>query len=353
MTTNSSHITSLHIRSVPVLDQDEALDFYTGHLGFEARDDIDLGFMRWLTIGVPGQDTSLLLELVGGPQHDESTASQVRELVTKGALGGLFLLSNDVHATYAALRDAGVEITQEPVRAALRHRLRHPRPVRQPRPDQPAQRRLPAGRQGDLRGVRRMSYPPPLYRGESGETSAHLVRAGVEPAVVYPNGNRVFYLAQGSETQGTFGLYRWEFAGPPSGPDAHFHRTITESFYVLEGTVTIFDGTDWVQDPRRRLRPRAGRRHPRVPQRGRRGEDAAPLRAGCTAGGLLRGARGRAWATSTATPTTGSCASTTTPGSDRAVLPRPERRPGGSSPSRVPSGRFFPVLRDEVPAHPS
>lgn len=113
MTTN--HITSLHIRSVPVLDQDEALDFYTTHLGFEVRDDIDLGFMRWLTIGVPGQDSTLLLELVGGPQHDEATAAQVRELVTKGALGGLFLVSSDVHATYAALRDAGVEITQEPV----------------------------------------------------------------------------------------------------------------------------------------------------------------------------------------------------------------------------------------------
>ena len=109
------HITSLHIRSLPVLDQAEALDFYTSHLGFEVRDDIDLGFMRWLTIGVPGQDTSLLLELVGGPQHDESTAAQVRELVTKGALGGLFLLTDDVHATYAALSGAGVEVTQEPV----------------------------------------------------------------------------------------------------------------------------------------------------------------------------------------------------------------------------------------------
>ena len=112
---DTNHITSLHIRSVPVLDQDEALDFYTSHLGFEVRDDIDLGFMRWLTIGIPGQDTSLLLELVGGPQHDEATAAQVRELVTKGALGGLFLLTSDVHATYAALVEAGVEVTQEPV----------------------------------------------------------------------------------------------------------------------------------------------------------------------------------------------------------------------------------------------
>jgi catechol 2,3-dioxygenase-like lactoylglutathione lyase family enzyme len=112
MTTN--HITALHIRSIPVLDQDEALDFYTTHLGFEVRDDVDLGFMRWLTVGIPGQNTSLLLELVGGPQHDEATAAQVRELVTKGALGGVFLTSDDIHATYAALVEAGVEVTQEP-----------------------------------------------------------------------------------------------------------------------------------------------------------------------------------------------------------------------------------------------
>ena len=86
----TSHITSLHIRSVPVLDQDEALDFYTTHLGFEVRDDIDLGFMRWLTVGVPGQDTSLLLELVGGPQHDEATAAQVRELLGEYARSVLY-----------------------------------------------------------------------------------------------------------------------------------------------------------------------------------------------------------------------------------------------------------------------
>ena len=110
---NPTHITSVRIRSVLVLDQEEALDFYT-RLGFEVRDDVDLGFMRWLTIGLPGEDAMLLLELVGPPQHDPDTAAQVRELVTKGALGGVFLTSSDVHATYAALRDAGVEITQEP-----------------------------------------------------------------------------------------------------------------------------------------------------------------------------------------------------------------------------------------------
>ncbi len=91
-----------------------------------------------------------------------------------------------------------------------------------------------------------MSYPPPLYDGETGEVSASIHVAGAEADVVYPNGNRVTYLAGGASTGGLFGLYRWEFAGPRSGPDGHFHRTMAESFYVLEGEVSILDGRDWV-----------------------------------------------------------------------------------------------------------
>ena len=35
--------------------------------------------------------------------------------------------------------------------------------------------------------------------------------------------------------------------GPtPSGPGPHFHRTMSESFFVLSGTVRIYDGSDWV-----------------------------------------------------------------------------------------------------------
>jgi catechol 2,3-dioxygenase-like lactoylglutathione lyase family enzyme len=109
-------LSSIQIATVMVLDQDEALDFYCGKLGFEVRDDADLGFMRWLTIGLPGQDDpQLLLSLPGGPAQDADTAAQVRDLLTKGALGGVFLTSDDVRAAYTALRDAGVEITQEPV----------------------------------------------------------------------------------------------------------------------------------------------------------------------------------------------------------------------------------------------
>ncbi|MFL6075126.1 MAG: VOC family protein [Mycobacteriales bacterium] len=99
-----------------VLDQDEALDFYVGKLGFEVNTDIDLGFMRWLTINVPGQPgREILLEKPGPPSMDEATAEQVRELVTKGAAGGWFILTtDDCRKTYEALLAKGVEFTDPP-----------------------------------------------------------------------------------------------------------------------------------------------------------------------------------------------------------------------------------------------
>lgn len=92
-----------------------------------------------------------------------------------------------------------------------------------------------------------MSYPPPLYDGDSGEISATIRSGGSEPDLVYPNGNRVTYLATGGTTGDLFGLYKWEFSEAVSGPGAHFHRTIAESFYVLTGEVTVYDGRAWAK----------------------------------------------------------------------------------------------------------
>jgi mannose-6-phosphate isomerase-like protein (cupin superfamily) len=91
-----------------------------------------------------------------------------------------------------------------------------------------------------------MSYPPELYHGDTGETSAWVRRDGEPADLTYSNGGTVDYLATGAATGGLFGLYRWNFSGPVSGPDPHFHKTISESFYVLTGTVKFYDGTAWV-----------------------------------------------------------------------------------------------------------
>jgi predicted enzyme related to lactoylglutathione lyase len=99
-----------------VLDQDEAVTFYVDTLGLEIASDVDLGFMRWLTVRVPGDpNREILLERPGPPAMDETTAAQVRELVSKGAMGGwLCLTTDDAMATFATLRDRGVDITDEP-----------------------------------------------------------------------------------------------------------------------------------------------------------------------------------------------------------------------------------------------
>ena len=101
---------------IHVLDQDQALDFYVGTLGMVVHTDADLGVMRFLTVNLPDQpDVELVLMLPGPPAHDDTTAAQVRELVTKGAAGGgVIFQTDDCRGTYERLRAAGVEFTQEP-----------------------------------------------------------------------------------------------------------------------------------------------------------------------------------------------------------------------------------------------
>ena len=91
-----------------------------------------------------------------------------------------------------------------------------------------------------------MSYPEPRYLGDHGLASAAFRPSGHEPEVRYRSGGTVHYLATGASTAGQFGLYRWEMAAGQSGPGPHFHRTISESFYVLSGTIRLYDGTSWI-----------------------------------------------------------------------------------------------------------
>jgi mannose-6-phosphate isomerase-like protein (cupin superfamily) len=90
-----------------------------------------------------------------------------------------------------------------------------------------------------------MSYPEARYLGDGGEVTATVRSAGQAPELDQRT-SRASYLATGADTHGMFGLYRWDFKGPPSGPAPHFHRSISESFFVLSGTVRLYDGKQWV-----------------------------------------------------------------------------------------------------------
>lgn len=91
-----------------------------------------------------------------------------------------------------------------------------------------------------------MSYPDPRFVAPAGEASATYRPADAAAELIYPNGTRCSYLATGRTTEGLFGLYRWEMGPQAGGPAPHFHRTMVESFYVLGGTVKIFDGRQWL-----------------------------------------------------------------------------------------------------------
>jgi len=108
---------NISITAVHVLDQDEALGFYVGKLGFQVSNDVDMGFMRWLTVALPeAPDRHLLLEVPGPPALSEESAAQVRDLLTKGALGVACILTTpDCRATYDTLKARGVEFTQDVV----------------------------------------------------------------------------------------------------------------------------------------------------------------------------------------------------------------------------------------------
>jgi len=102
-----------------VHDQDQALDFYTKKLGMEVRQDVtlpEMGDFRWLTVGPAGQpDVSIVLMAIPGPPvMDPDTAEQVKDLMSKGFAGTVFLTTDDVRAEYEQLKSRGVEFTEDP-----------------------------------------------------------------------------------------------------------------------------------------------------------------------------------------------------------------------------------------------
>jgi mannose-6-phosphate isomerase-like protein (cupin superfamily) len=92
----------------------------------------------------------------------------------------------------------------------------------------------------------RSAYPPPKYDGEPGLVNARLRRADTAFDVRNKNGVTADYLATGASTNGCFGLYRWNMSAVRSGPDPHFHRSISESFFVISGSIKLFDGREWI-----------------------------------------------------------------------------------------------------------
>jgi predicted enzyme related to lactoylglutathione lyase len=100
---------------VYVLDQDEALDFYTRVLGLQKRSDAQMEHMRWLTVAAPGQpDVEINLMNVGPPLPPEDVET-LRQLVAKGSMGAVIFRTDDCRAAFERVVESGAEIMQEPM----------------------------------------------------------------------------------------------------------------------------------------------------------------------------------------------------------------------------------------------
>lgn len=127
-------------------------------------------------------------------------------------------------------------------------------------------------------------YPPAVYTDDAGGVSATFRPTDTPPDVLYPNGGTCEYLRTGAQAEGRFGLYRWTFGEAESGANVHYHRAISEHFYILEGTVRLHDGGKWVNaNPGDYLYVPAGGLH------GFKGADHAKMLVGFAPGGPREG----------------------------------------------------------------
>jgi mannose-6-phosphate isomerase-like protein (cupin superfamily) len=85
------------------------------------------------------------------------------------------------------------------------------------------------------------------YVGDAGQVSARHRAVADVPALTTRSGVSRRLVAPGSVTNGQFGLFEWNMPPHAGGPDPHFHKTFSESFYITSGTVRLYDGARWVQ----------------------------------------------------------------------------------------------------------
>ena len=108
---------TIHTSSLPHTDPEASLAFYRDVLGFEVRQDVGQGTMRWLTVGPPGQpETSILLAPPGAdPGITDDERRTVLELIAKGSYGALTLATKDLDGLFDKLQASGADVVQEPM----------------------------------------------------------------------------------------------------------------------------------------------------------------------------------------------------------------------------------------------
>ena len=103
-TVNGTHIKSLATVGVPVTDQERAISFYVGTLGFEKRLDVPFGDgLRWVEVAPSGAATTIAL----APAPEGSPI---------GVDTGVRFTTEDADGDHASLLASGVDVDAEVMR---------------------------------------------------------------------------------------------------------------------------------------------------------------------------------------------------------------------------------------------
>jgi catechol 2,3-dioxygenase-like lactoylglutathione lyase family enzyme len=107
---------TIHASFLPHEDPEASLAFYRDTLGFEVRNDVGYGGMRWITVGPPGQPgTSIVLYPPGAdPGITDDERRTIAEMMAKGTYGIITLATADLDGTFERLQAGDAEVVQEP-----------------------------------------------------------------------------------------------------------------------------------------------------------------------------------------------------------------------------------------------
>jgi catechol 2,3-dioxygenase-like lactoylglutathione lyase family enzyme len=107
---------SIQASFLPHSDPEDSLAFYRDMLGFELRQDVGYGGMRWLTVGPKGQPgTSIVLYPPGAdPGITDDERRTITEMMAKGTYGIIVLATQDLDGVFDRLQASGADVVQEP-----------------------------------------------------------------------------------------------------------------------------------------------------------------------------------------------------------------------------------------------
>ena len=108
---------TIHMSFLPHDDPEASLAFYRDVLGFEVRDDVGYGGMRWITVGPADQpDTSIVLQPpFADPGITEEERRTIAEMMAKGSFARVILATADLDGVFERVVASGAEVAQEPI----------------------------------------------------------------------------------------------------------------------------------------------------------------------------------------------------------------------------------------------